>query len=315
MKSFERALHGRSFLVRKERNNKWWWFKTKNLKHSHTHFLLEPRRLSSWLETAILRKQRVLLQRASRSLADGVRHARWISKSVSELFAVPVSKYLLDDQFDPTKIEPAASNSSTRKLLDPNRPLAGREGLPKLPEIAPKPNILKRAFNSENHDESSTEIDLRPLKRMRAQLVPSPQPVIQSSRPQSPAPALFPTPAARTDIFYPSPANSSPLRTPNHSEPAPRGAEPLRRIDFTALKPTPSMPMHSFSRSRLLPRRLTAPNPRTNTTNNENNPHPPSLPSNPTRPSIAAILRAPRCVVHRFVVSETYKDKVFVFLS
>ncbi|KAF8209618.1 hypothetical protein K438DRAFT_234873 [Mycena galopus ATCC 62051] len=40
-----------------------------------------------------------------------------------------------------------------------------------------------------------------------------------------------------------------------------------------------------------------------------------SLPSNLTRPSIVATLRGSRCVVHRFVVSETYQDKVFVFVS
>ncbi|KAJ6485771.1 hypothetical protein C8R45DRAFT_281725 [Mycena sanguinolenta] len=105
----------------------------------------------------------------SRSLI--VRDARWISKSVSERFAVPVSKYLLDDQFDLAKIEPVA-NLLTPTSKPSNQPLACPDGPQKM---TAKPNILKRAFGSENHDESSTEIDLRPLKRARTQPVPSPQ--------------------------------------------------------------------------------------------------------------------------------------------
>ncbi|KAJ7272607.1 hypothetical protein B0H12DRAFT_1091254 [Mycena haematopus] len=115
--------------------------------------------------------------------------------------------------------------------------------------ITAKPNTLKRAFDSENHDESSAEIDLRPLKRARTQPILSPQVVSQTSaaRIQSPAAALFPTRAALTDIFYPSPANSSPLKTPNKAARAPKS---LRHIDFAALKPTPSLPEFSFPRPR-----------------------------------------------------------------
>ncbi|KAF7356980.1 hypothetical protein MVEN_01034400 [Mycena venus] len=240
----------------------------------------------------------------SRSLV--VRHARWISKSVSEQFAVPVSKYLLDDQFDPTKIEPTSNSlTSPSKPLTPNQLPADRE---ERPGIATKLNTLKRAFGSENRDESSTEIDFRPLKRARTQLVHSPQVAVQTSAPriQSPAPAIFPTRASRTDIFYPSPANSSPLESPNNRICTPH-TQPPRRIDFTAFKPTPAMPVLSFPRPRPASRRRTAVNPN----NVENIPPSALLANNAARTSIAAVLRADRADASAFVLSQPYKDKVF----
>ncbi|KAJ7355729.1 hypothetical protein DFH08DRAFT_955188 [Mycena albidolilacea] len=239
-----------------------------------------------------------------------VRHAQWISKSVSEQFSVPVAKYLLDDQFDPTKIAsarqiPNNSLKQARKPPTPHQPLVCHE---EPPEIAAKPNTLKRAFDSENHDESSTEIDLRPLKRARTRPVPSPQ-FVATSGVHTPAPAIFPTRAARTSIFYPSPANSSPLKTLNYPKPAPRAAKPLRRIDFTALKPTPTMPALSFPRPRPT-RRSTAADPRTNPSNDI--PDSAFVANDPPRTTIAEILSAPRSAAYRFLVSETYQEKVFL---
>ena len=176
----------------------------------------------------------------------------------------------MQDQFDLAKIEPAANLlTPTSKSLPPNRPLACPEGPQK---IAAKPNILKRAFDSENHDESSTEIDLRPLKRARIQPVPSSQLVNQTSadRIQSPAIALFPHRPARTNIFYPSPANSSPLKTP--SKAAPRTPKSLPHIDFTALKPTPSMPVLTFPRPRPARHHRYSANPQTKLTDHSDIP-------------------------------------------
>lgn len=141
---------------------------------------------------------------------------------MSEQFSVPVAKYLLDgiyfwprslirttellsqDQFDPTKIAsarqmPNNSSKQARSPLTPHQPLVYRE---EPPEMAAKPNTFKRAFDSENHDESSTEIDLRPLKRAHTQPVP-PQ-LVAVSGVHTPAPAIFPARTARTSIFYPS---------------------------------------------------------------------------------------------------------------
>ncbi|KAJ7636137.1 hypothetical protein DFH06DRAFT_1220073 [Mycena polygramma] len=241
----------------------------------------------------------------SRSLI--VRHARWISKSVSEQFAVPVSKYLLDDQFDPTKIAPAGpipqgtkpTNNLTRKPLTPNRPLAASREESVLPV---KYNTLKRALGSENRDESSVELDSRPLKKARIEPTASPQhPVSRTQSPALPAAPipLFPTRAAHT-IYYPSPANSSPPKTPNNSRPRLQ-ADPLRRIDFTVFNPTPALPLLSFARPR--PAYRCAANPRPNT-NNTNNTQPP-------RPTIAALLRNPRADACVFAVFEMYRDKVF----
>ncbi|KAJ7132247.1 hypothetical protein C8R44DRAFT_902350, partial [Mycena epipterygia] len=186
----------------------------------------------------------------SRSLI--VRHARWISKSVSEQFAVPVSKYLLDgkitckacriyslatDQFDPTKLEPApqlsdcitrAQPSRARKVLAPN-PSESRLACGKESPMA-KTNNLKRPLDSENNDQSLTEIDPRPLKRARLNPASASSPKRLADhtaaasptlfRIQSPTllgpqpPVIFPTRAARTK-FYASPANSGPPKTPN----------------------------------------------------------------------------------------------------
>ncbi|KAF7370957.1 BRCT domain-containing protein [Mycena sanguinolenta] len=240
----------------------------------------------------------------SRSLI--VRDARWISKSVSERFAVPVSKYLLDDQFDLTKIEPAVQTPSnlftpTSKLLTANRPLACPEGPQK---IAAKPNILKRGFASENHDDSCTSIDLRPFKRARTQPVLPPQLVNQTSDPriQSPAVVLFPHRAARTNIFYPSPANSSPLKTP--SKAVPRAPKSLPHIDFAALKPTPSLPVLSFPRPRPARHHRSFANPQTKVADYlEDIPQSSSLAKDTTRPSLAELVsrctRQPSVAHHR----------------
>ncbi|KAJ7789088.1 hypothetical protein B0H14DRAFT_2945858 [Mycena olivaceomarginata] len=211
-------------------------------------------------------------QLLSRSLV--VRHAQWISKSVSEQFSVPVAKYLLDDQFDPTKIASARQipNNSLKQARKPPTPHQHLVCHEEPPEIAAKPNTLKRAFDSENHDESSTEIDLRPLKRARTRPVPSPQLVAASG-------------------------------------PAPRAAKPLRRIDFTALKPTPAMPALSFPRPRPT-RRSTAADPRTNPSNDI--PDSAFVANDPPRTTIAEILSAPRSAAYRFLVSETYQEKVFL---
>ncbi|KAJ6581145.1 hypothetical protein B0H19DRAFT_495224 [Mycena capillaripes] len=181
--------------------------------------------------------------------------------------------------------------------------------------MAPKHNVLKRAVDSENRDDSSIEMDPRPLKKARIHPAVSPQQLIQelASRIQSPAPSgsavlpisIFPNRAGRT-IFYPSPANSSPLKTPNNPKPALHAnIAPLQRIDFTAFKPTPALPVLSFPRPRPA-RRLTA-NARTNV-NGTNNAQ---LAANPPRPTIAALLRAPRAKACVFEVTEMYRGKVF----
>ncbi|KAJ7156862.1 hypothetical protein C8R43DRAFT_997449 [Mycena crocata] len=231
-----------------------------------------------------------------------VRHARWISKSVSEQFLVPVSKYLLDDQFDPRKIEAAPRKplnpASLARALPPNRSPRRED-----PQKAAKPNTLKRSLDSENHDDSLSEIDQRPLKRARTQPAGSPTLVYA----HSPA-SLFPNPAARTE-FYPSPANSSPLKTPNpKSTPcAAKPAVPLKRIDFTALKLNPAVPLLSFPR---LPPRVKSTTFRTDLL-----PQPaPLLPDvfpDRRRTCIADLLRVPRGEACVFDVSETYRDKVF----
>ncbi|KAJ6469747.1 hypothetical protein C8R47DRAFT_1149844 [Mycena vitilis] len=241
----------------------------------------------------------------SRSLI--VRHACWISKSVSEQFAVPVSKYVIDDQFDPSKIAPAAplpqgikpTNTLARKPLTPNRPLvASRE------EFVLPVKHLKRALGSENRDESSVELDSRPLKKARIE--PNASPVSRTQQPALPAAPipLFPTRAAHT-IYYPSPANSSPPKTPDNSRP--RLQADLRRIDFTIFNPTPALPLLSFARPRPLCRR--AANPRPNTNDRALQPYP-SVTHSP-RPTIAALLRNPRADACVFAVSEMYRDKVF----
>ncbi|KAJ7272731.1 hypothetical protein B0H12DRAFT_593054 [Mycena haematopus] len=168
------------------------------------------------------------------------------------------------------------------------------------------PKTLKRAFGSENHDESSAEIDLRPLKRARTQAILSPQFVIQTSaaRIQSPAIAIFPTRAAPTNIFYPSPANSSPLKTLN--KPAPRAPKSLRRIDFSALKPTPSMSVPSFPRLRFAGRHHSAANPNPNLINNtENIPRSKFIANDP-------IFNAPAAHYIKSAVPETYENKILV---
>ncbi|KAJ7708774.1 hypothetical protein B0H17DRAFT_1324899 [Mycena rosella] len=237
----------------------------------------------------------------SRSLV--VRHARWISKSVSEQFAVPVSKYILDDHFDATKIPlaphrrpPSVPPSPARTAL----PLTVSNGRQELedPQTAakPKPNALKRPLGSENHDDSRTEIDPRPLKRPRIQ--PS----------LSPRRSAVPTNASRAPVSVPSPTSR-----PTH--------HPLRRIDFTTFKSVPAVPVLSF------------PPPRPSRRRAKHHPNDADvdascalpIPSNdpqflepfeyiaapPPRTSIADLLRAPRGEACVFTVSETYCAKVF----
>ncbi|KAJ6612312.1 hypothetical protein B0H10DRAFT_2437088 [Mycena sp. CBHHK59/15] len=215
----------------------------------------------------------------SRSIV--VRHARWIAKSVAEQFPVPVSKYLLDDLFEPTKIEPepgpriqpeerccltASAPASPRP--EPKSPLPPAlliksASQPKHEEHAATKLTLKRALNSENHDDSLTEIIQRPTKRARIQ--PATPARVQAPPPPTnpsplPLPSFLPPPAASflplpaTSLipprptrarFYPSPANL----TPSPALPA----VPLKRIDFTALRPSSAVPtvhMVSFPRPR-----------------------------------------------------------------
>ncbi|KAJ7035498.1 hypothetical protein C8F04DRAFT_509780 [Mycena alexandri] len=263
-----------------------------------------------------------------------VRHARWISKSVSEQFAVPVSKYLLDDQFDPTKIEPPlqprdpSKATPTRKPLTPIQSPACREEFGVIP---PKPNALKRSLDSENCDQSSIELDSRPLKRARTQ-PPQPLAAIRSLasptlvgiiQPSAPIP-IFPTRAGPTKLFYPSPANSSPPQ-PDSRDPTPRADKPLHhsdlttlkpntsaiafpRIDFTALEPIRAVSVLSFPRPQRAGRTA-------HTRSNMNAADTPHLIEvtayNPPRPSIVALLRTPRADACLFEVSETYREKVF----
>ncbi|KAJ7173640.1 hypothetical protein C8R46DRAFT_1256010 [Mycena filopes] len=270
-----------------------------------------------------------------------VRHARWISKSVAEQFAVPVSKYLLDDQFDPTKFEPLTtserrvpSKAGSRKPLTPIRAPAPREERLLVPPAKPQ-NALKRPLDSENRDESSIELDSRPLKRARTQPFLSPAPRSQIASPTligAPIP-LFPTRAGLTKEFYPSPANSSPGPSPppqpdpRARKPSPRAEKPrhriastalkpgpipataLPRIDFTALNPIPAVPVPSSSHLR------PATAPRSNMNAHADTPQHPlestAYSLRPPRPSIAAVLRAPRADACLFEVTETYREKVF----
>ncbi|KAJ7876302.1 hypothetical protein B0H13DRAFT_2668725 [Mycena leptocephala] len=173
----------------------------------------------------------------SRSLI--VRHARWISKSVSERFMVPVSKYLLDDQFDLTKIEPAPLIApASLNALTSNQPL--RVSDEELATTVPKlnANTLKRPLGSENHDESCTEIDIRPLKRARIQPAPSPSPsppqlasVVQThnahtsgiqSSPRTPCATRLTLPSRRyAHEILPLPSQLKPSQDPEPSEPEP----------------------------------------------------------------------------------------------
>ncbi|KAJ7089786.1 hypothetical protein B0H15DRAFT_800452 [Mycena belliarum] len=145
-----------------------------------------------------------------------VLHAGWVSKSVFEQFALPVSRYILD---------------------------AFGEEL----QTAAKTNALKRPLDSENHDHSNTEIDARPLKRPRISLSPrSPNSSSQTlvgippplPNPAKAAPSIAVSASQTTRAkFYPSPANSSPPKPPTVTT---LPGAPLRRIDFTTLKLRPS---------------------------------------------------------------------------
>ncbi|KAJ7777357.1 hypothetical protein B0H16DRAFT_1505216 [Mycena metata] len=267
----------------------------------------------------------------SRSLI--VRHARWISKSASEQFAVPVSKYLLDDQFDPTKIEPPLQRRDPSKAATPPRkPLAPTQPPhEELGVIPAKPNALKRSLDSENRDESSIELDSRPLKRARTQL-PQSLAAIRSLasptlvgiiQPSAPIP-IFPTRAGPTKLFYPSPANSSPPLPDSRAKLTPRADKPLHCIDFTTLKPDTSvlaLPHIDFTALKPIPSVLSFPRPRraarctANTRSHMNVANTPHLVEatayKPPRLSIAALLRAPRADACVFEVSTTYRDKVF----
>ncbi|KAJ7886044.1 hypothetical protein B0H13DRAFT_2343060 [Mycena leptocephala] len=234
-----------------------------------------------------------------------VRHARWISKSVSERFMVPVSKYLLDDQFDLTKIEPAP-------LIAPASLSLRRELATTVPKL--NANTLKRPLGSENHDESCTEIDIRPLKRARIQPAPSPSP----SPPQLAIPvprtpvqlaSLFPVVATRTR-FYPSPANSSPLKTPNRPNPnltprTPKASAPSAASTFAL---STLLPPCLCSRSRV-PASLAPVEPTTVQLPDSISRMSPT-PIKP-RPTIAALLRVPRATACVFAVYESYREKEF----
>ncbi|KAJ7746785.1 hypothetical protein DFH07DRAFT_589022 [Mycena maculata] len=253
----------------------------------------------------------------SRSLI--VRHARWISKSVSEEFAVPVSKYLLDDQFDPTKIEPV---HAPRMPLGPTNALNLTDSpLPRdEPRNPTKLNALKRSLDSEYHDASLTEIDPRPLKRARIQSASSPQPPLASPDPQrSPRASSISISTASTEV-YPSPASSSPLKTPNPPPSNPHAAEPvvpLPRIDFITLKSARALSFPRPRSTRLAGRCVNdnryddAPqleyallcfDPMSDLVSRTDR-----LP----RTSVAELLRHPRADACAFVVSETYRQKAF----
>ncbi|KAK7031490.1 hypothetical protein R3P38DRAFT_2923944 [Favolaschia claudopus] len=252
----------------------------------------------------------------SRSLI--VRHAKWISKSVSEQFAVPVSKFLLDDQFDPAKLEvepnllirtPLAPSS---KPIEPLNPRAAE----RVPRPAAKLPTLKRAFDSENRDDSATDINLRPLKRARLHLAPSPQSIADipsSSRVTSPPP-LFPTPTppARTEILYP-PTSSIELAEPasrNVYETSHPTKHNPRRIDFTALDRTPTLPQLSF------PRRRPAALANSNVAETYANEIASQAQSRPCklRLSVSSIARAPSALAHwgAYVSSDTYQGRPLV---
>ncbi|KAJ6631032.1 hypothetical protein B0H10DRAFT_2207415 [Mycena sp. CBHHK59/15] len=202
-----------------------------------------------------------------------VRHARWIAKSVAEQFPVPVSKYLLDGDIFRAHEEHAAT-----KLT------------------------LKRALNSENHDDSLTEIIQRPTKRARIQ--PATPARVQAPPPPTnpsplPLPSFLPPPAASflplpaTSLipprptrarFYPSPANL----TPSPALPA----VPLKRIDFTALRPSSAVPtVHGRSGITFSA--------------------PPLPPDAPMRTSAAALLQMPAVDACAFVVGATFRGKAF----
>ncbi|KAJ7493322.1 hypothetical protein B0H11DRAFT_957850 [Mycena galericulata] len=181
------------------------------------------------------------------------------------------------------------------------------------------PNALKRSLDSESHDASFTEIE-RPFKRARIQSTPSPKPpripmtaspILADSKPCSPASpvSVVPTHAASTKV-YPSPANSSPLKSPKSQpnlHPAKSDA-PLRRIDFATFKPNPAAPVRSFSARP--PRRART---------HANDAHYdgttqldlPMLDLPPPRTSIAELLRAQRPDACVFIALESYRDKVF----
>ncbi|KAJ7460743.1 hypothetical protein FB451DRAFT_1499676 [Mycena latifolia] len=126
---------------------------------------------------------------------------------------------------------------------------------------------------------------------------------------------VFPACTTRTKS-YPSPANSSPIKTPN-PKPNPRASKPVdpgvRRIDFTTLKATPALPVLTLPCSRPgRPRTRKHCNNRTHDTLLEPVEH---VASGPPRTSIAELLRAPRAEACVFDVSETYRAKVFTCLK
>ncbi|KAJ6561138.1 hypothetical protein DFH09DRAFT_1364574 [Mycena vulgaris] len=169
-------------------------------------------------------------------------------------------------------------------------------------QTAPKPKTLKRSLDSENHDDSRTEIDPRPLKRARL------QPDLSPRQP------LSPTSASRTlvSIQLPAPPSPTPL-VPTQAPSRPRTRRRTRtlispsvRIDFTAFKPIPAVPVLSFpARPRARDRHVV----RSDVT-----PQLENIASAPPRTSIAELLRAPRADACLFTVSETYREKVFACL-
>ncbi|KAJ7065227.1 hypothetical protein C8F01DRAFT_1124839 [Mycena amicta] len=142
------------------------------------------------------------------SMSLVVRHSAWISKCIAEQFHVPVSKYVLDDQFV------------------------------QLPSQAPQPTVLKRPLDSTLDISRSDIIDHRPLKKARMAPVQTASPTLIGIQPPSALPSPFTVPKTRS--FFPFPPGPTKLSSPalivNQTV-----ALPAPRIDFTQLRPVQNL--------------------------------------------------------------------------
>ncbi|KAJ7611618.1 hypothetical protein FB45DRAFT_1065666 [Roridomyces roridus] len=161
----------------------------------------------------------------SRSLI--VRHALWISNSISANMQIPVANYILDDRFDPRRIQASEEEIWLKKCISPKKPIVL--------------NTLKRSLDTElhAHDASFTDVE-RPMKRART-IQPEPtltlaSPNLLDISPPSPS-ASFSTHNSTRVQFY---RNSSPcekqpvdeLSTPSSPVKVP---EKLPRIDLKTM--------------------------------------------------------------------------------
>ncbi|KAK0201888.1 hypothetical protein DFS33DRAFT_1386188 [Desarmillaria ectypa] len=123
-----------------------------------------------------------------------VMHPNWILKSISENFPMPISKYVLDDLFDPRKVTSSLAEDHHNRPQTPA--VSSRTKVDSW-----RTNMTKR--NHEDIEDSFASIDLRPPKK------PKLEPV---SKPHRAAMILDSLPLLKTRKQQFSPPQSPPTR-------------------------------------------------------------------------------------------------------